>query len=145
MKDYNLRRLFEFTLARMNVYLSTAIRLFDFWYHSSQIFTYSFSFLPESGSLAYSQTLPIYWAKFKEFPSILNPFSSLEEPATFDMTLFYIQAHNFFREFFKAIKTFKRQYGYPLFFFLLICLDSVLLMLYYWYLVLVCQSLPLKS
>ena len=105
MKDYNLRRLFEFSLARMNVYLSTAIRLFDFWYHSSQIFTYSFSFLPESGSLAYSQTLPIYWTKFKEFPSFMNLFTSLEEPSTFDITLFYIQAHNFFREFFKAIKT----------------------------------------
>ena len=105
MKDYNLRRLFEFSLARMNIYLSTAIRLFDFWYHSSQLFKYNFSFLPESGSLAYSQTLPIYWTKFKEFPSFMNLFTSLEESSTFDITLFYIQTHNFFREFFKAIKT----------------------------------------
>ena len=105
LQDYNLRRLFELSLARMNVYLSTAIRLFDFWYHSNQLLTYSFSFSPESGSLLYSQTLPIYWTKFREFPSFMNLFSTFEEQTTFDITFFYIQAHNFFREFFKAITT----------------------------------------
>ena len=105
MKDYNLRRLFELSLARMNVYLSTGIRLLDLWYHSGNLLTYSFSFSPESGQLSYSQTLPIYWTKFREAPTVINLFSSLEEPTSFDITLFYIQAHNFFREFFKALST----------------------------------------
>lgn len=103
LKDYNLRRLFELSLARMNVYLSTAIRLFDFWYQSSHLLTYTFSFVPESGSLIYVQTLPIYWTSLRQLPSFMNLFSTLEEPTTFDITVFYIQAHNFFREFFKAL------------------------------------------
>ena len=35
----------------------------------------------------------------------MNLFSTLEEPTSFDITFFYIQAHNFFRELFKAIAT----------------------------------------
>ena len=103
LKSYNLRTLMEVILSRVNVYISTTVRLIDFWYNSGTLLTYKFEYNPRS-YIKYKQVLPIYWINFEEMPSFMMIGSSLEE-TTFDMTLFYIQAHDFVRELLTAIST----------------------------------------
>ena len=103
LKSYNLRSLMEVILSRVNVYISTTVRLIDFWYNSGSLLTYKFEYDSRS-YIRYKQVLPIYWSNFGEMPSFLMIGSSPEE-TTFDMTLFYIQAHDFVRELLTAIST----------------------------------------
>ena len=103
LKSYNLRTLMEVILSRVNVYISTTVRLIDFWYNSGTLLTYKFEYDPRS-YIKYKQVLPIYWINFGEMPSFMMLGSSLEE-TSFDMTLFYIQAHDFVRELLIAIST----------------------------------------
>ena len=102
-KSYNLRTLMEVMLARVNIYLSTSVRLIDFWYNRATLLTYNFEYDSKS-YLMYKQVLPIYWKNFGEMP-IFMMIGSTPEETNFDMTLFYMQAHDFVRELLTAIST----------------------------------------
>ena len=103
LKNYNIRKLLEMTLSRMNIYISTALKLIDFWFNSGQLLTYSFEYDSQT-HLKYTQILPIYWKNLAEFPTLLSTGYTQEE-TSFDITLFYMQAHNFVREFLTAVST----------------------------------------
>ena len=104
MNNYNLRTLFEIILARMNIYVSTTIRILDFWYNSGQLLSFKFDY-DSNSHLNYNQILPIYWNKFRDVPSFMIFGHTQEEKSTFDITLFYMQMHNIVREFLTAITT----------------------------------------
>ena len=103
LKSYNIRTLMEVILTRVNVYISTTVRLIDFWYNSGTLLTYNFEY-DSRGYIKYKQVLPIYWRNFGEMPFFMMIGSAPEE-TNFDMTLFYMQAHDFVRELLTAIST----------------------------------------
>ena len=103
LKSYNLRTLMEMILSRVNVYISTTVRLIDFWYNSGYLLTYTFEYDSRS-FIKYKQVFPIYWNSFGEMPSFMM-INSAQEETNFDITLFYMQAHNFVRELLTAIST----------------------------------------
>ena len=59
LKNYNIRSLAELLLARLDIYTSTAIKVLDFVYNNDNIISYAFDFDPHSGTLLYSQILPL--------------------------------------------------------------------------------------
>ena len=103
VKNYNLRTILEITLSRMNIYFATSIRILDFWYNSGQLLSYIFEYDPSS-HLHYDQVLPIYWNKFGDFPRLMI-IGHKHEESNFDVTHFYMQAHNIVREFLSAISS----------------------------------------
>ena len=105
LKNYNIRSLAELLLARLDIYTSTAIKVLDFVYNNDNIISYAFDFDPHSGTLLYSQILPIHWMRFSETPAFMNLFGPSTEPAAVDINKFYFAMHDFFREFFTAIST----------------------------------------
>ena len=87
MNNYNLRTLFEMALSRMNIYVSTALRLVDFWYNSGKLLSYQFDYDPNN-HLVYNQILPIYWNSFRVRPTFMLLGHNQVE-STFDITFFY--------------------------------------------------------